>query len=503
MKNMIARPWYPFMFAAYPVLALLAYNLGQVKYTDGIRALIFSIVMALLLFLLLRFLYRSIHRAAFVTAGLALLFYTYGQVYDLILPRQNIPNFTALMLVFWLVLAILVFVLAALPKIKFDSAALALNVASLWLLVFPTFQVIQGSFVQPASKLEPSYGTLQDLRTPDGQIPPDIYYIMPEDYGRTDFLQTSFHIDDSQFTQFLKDTGFYVAECSQSNYVRSELSLGSSLNMNYLQDLSPDFKATSSDQVPIWNSIRYSLVMQSLEQAGYKTVAFATGFAWSELDNADVYISPSPFFSGLTNFESLLLRTTPLLHFEGVGMLNLDQIDGQRYRERTLLAFNSMDQIAKMPGPKFVFVHIIAPHEPFVFAPDGSPIDPSPFINERHLYTKEKYIQGFQSEIPYVNLMLEKTITTLINNSATPPVIILQTDTAPLFTSGSDQFKILNAYYMPGHMDGLYPAISPVNTFRLIFNSYLNGKYDMLPDVSYFSPVPKIYNFKEVSNTCK
>jgi len=49
----------------------------------------------------------------------------------------------------------------------------------------------------------------------------------------------------------------------------------------------------------------------------------------------------------------------------------------------------------------------------------------------------------------------------------------------------------------------LYPTISPVNTFRLVFNKYFGGKYDMLKDVSYFSPVPKLYNFSEISNKCE
>ena len=61
----------------------------------------------------------------------------------------------------------------------------------------------------------------------------------------------------------------------------------------------------------------------------------------------------------------------------------------------------------------------------------------------------------------------------------------------------------MNAYYLPGHNDKLYPTITPVNTFRLIFDTYFGGKYDMLPDISYFSPVPKLYQFTEIPNRCK
>jgi len=50
--------------------------------------------------------------------------------------------------------------------------------------------------------------------------------------------------------------------------------------------------------------------------------------------------------------------------------------------------------------------------------------------------------------------------------------------------------KILNAYYLPdGGSEAIYPAISPVNTFRTIFNRYFGGNLPLLEDRSYFSPV--------------
>jgi hypothetical protein len=48
----------------------------------------------------------------------------------------------------------------------------------------------------------------------------------------------------------------------------------------------------------------------------------------------------------------------------------------------------------------------------------------------------------------------------------------------------------------------LYPTITPVNTFRLIFNAYFGGNYEMLEDISYFSPVPNLYDFSEMPNNC-
>src|SRR5258706_1728850 len=500
IKKLQRLPLYPLFAGIYPILALLSYNIGQVKFEAGIRSIFFSVLIILALLVLTKLVYRDWHRAAVVIAGLALLFFTYGDVYDLILAKWKIPNLTTWMLVIWAVFGCAVLFVGTLRKVHFEAAAFTLNVITLGLLIYPTAQIIQEPFKKSANLSKEPFFESQDLHISGGKALPDIYYIMPEDYGRVDLLKSKFDIDISLFMQHLRDMGFYIAECSQSNYATSELSLGSSLNMEYLQNLGGAFDPKTTNQRPVWDSIRYSAVVSDLKKAGYKTVAYATGFAWSELDNSDVYISHSTLTSGLTSFESLLLRTTPLRHLEDIGLLNLDEIDGQQYRERTMLEFNSMDELARRPGPKFVFVHIINPHEPFVFGPDGSPIDPAPFINEKRLYTLDTYRLGFQNQIPFLNTMLEESIQTLITESTVPPIILLQTDTGPLFTKGSDEFKILNAYYMPGHTDQLYPTISPVNTFRLIFNTYLGTNYPLLDDVSYKSPIPHIYNFTKVPN---
>jgi hypothetical protein len=47
-------------------------------------------------------------------------------------------------------------------------------------------------------------------------------------------------------------------------------------------------------------------------------------------------------------------------------------------------------------------------------------------------------------------------------------------------------FSIMNAYRLPDGGDSLlYPSISPVNTFRMIFNYYLGADFDLLEDRNY------------------
>jgi hypothetical protein len=161
-----------------------------------------------------------------------------------------------------------------------------------------------------------------------------------------------------------------------------------------------------------------------------------------------------------------------------------------------------MDKLAHMPGPKFVFIHLIPPHPPFIYGPDGMPTDPALFMDENGTYSFENYISGYRNQAEYISSQLEKAVATLLAESPQPPVIIIQSDHAPWLQSGSDRFKILNAYYLPGHTDLLYPSISPVNTFRLVLNTYLGADYPLLDDISYESPVPDVFNFSKISNFC-
>jgi hypothetical protein len=323
-----------------------------------------------------------------------------------------------------------------------------------------------------------------------------------DSYGRADHLKQAYDFDNSEFISELEKRGFVVPACAQSNYVRTELSLTSSLNMQYLQDLNEEFTPDSTKRRTLWNSLKHSAVRYNFESMGYKTVNFATGFDWNELHDADYFMSPPPISSGLSEFEGLLIRTTFARHTQDLGWFDPDYIMGVNFRDRFMNVFNKVDDIAHNPEPTFSYIHLISPHPPFVFDPQGNPTYPPDFWNENRQYPPDMYEKGYLNQLQFLNKKVLEAIDVILANSDTPPIIMIQGDHGPWIQPKFQRLWILSAYYLPGHNNEVYKTITPVNSFRMVFNLYFGGRYDMLDDVSYFSPVPKVYDFEKVPHPC-
>ena len=64
--------------------------------------------------------------------------------------------------------------------------------------------------------------------------------------------------------------------------------------------------------------------------------------------------------------------------------------------------------------------------------------------------------------------------------------------------------SILNAYYFPGrNYGGLYERISPVNSFRVVLNTFFGAGLDLLPDKNFFSTWSDPYTFIDVSDAVR
>lgn len=497
-------PFHPLFFAAYPILALLAFNITELNISAGVRSLCVSLVLAVVLFLVFHSIFHDANRAALLSSALLILFYSYGHIYNLLVGRQIAgihPFQHRTLLPLWLVLAVLAIWWASRRQQKFSTLTDSLNVIGIVLVLLPLFQ-LTSFFVQSKIAEANAENESTTLHLKLGNQSPDIYYIILDGYGRSDVVQ-QYGYDNSEFLNSLRKMGFYVAECAQSNYAQTKMSLTSSLNFNYLDALSDKFVPGSTDRTGMYALIQRNAARKSLEKAGYKIVSFASGFPMTEFTDADYFLAPHSSWTELNDFESLLVKTT----FAGSaqpGTANTDtdmpNSDPELRRERTLYVLANLDKAAAIKGPKFVFVHLVIPHPPYVFGPTGGPIAP----DQEGISRTEQLGIHYRDQAMYISSRIMEIVPKIIANSATPPVIVIQGDHGPTVPSEArDRMKILNVYYMPGVDAHLYPTITPVNTFRVIFNAYFGQHLELLDDVSLYSNYRRPFNFRLISNNCK
>jgi hypothetical protein len=230
-----------------------------------------------------------------------------------------------------------------------------------------------------------------------------------------------------------------------------------------------------------------------LEKLGYKTIAFDSGYDATRLEDADTYYSPE-IVSDINDFEDLFIRTTfARVLLEGIAFLNIPpnwEVRDQAHRERILYTLEMLKEVPEIDGPKFVFAHMISPHWPHVFGPNGEPVHEHP-----------DSVSGYKNQVVFISDQIESVIEEILDNSEVPPIIILQGDHGSVIESPQRRMSILNAYFLPEDGDNiLYEGISPVNSFRLIFNYYFGGQFPLLDDVSYFSSYEDPYNYEIIQN---
>ncbi len=493
-------PGHVLLFAIYPILALLAHNISQVAPASALLPLGLSVVGAGMLLLLVRLWLREWQRAALVTTILLVLFFSYGHIYSYLkgVTVSGIYLFRHRSLApLWIVLAGLGVWWASRKRLDTQKYTEVLNIIGITLLVFPAVQVGSGLWKQWRAWSELTRTApvtiLGDTVSGD-QDRPDIYYIILDAYGRADVLRELYRYDNSEFISSLELLGFYVADCSQSNYSQTVLSLPSSLNYDYLDDL---YNLAKDQETPLRPLISQSVARRFLELRGYKTVAFETGFNWSQITDADVYLAPQPGRQELNAFQYMLVQTTAGRLLLDVAALGIPNVPDYLSRRRTEFVLEKLQGLPSMNGPKFVFVHLVIPHPPYVFGPNGEATS-----IDMDALTPEISAKGYIDQTIFISEQMKRIVAEIIANSPTPPIIILQGDHGPNSPNMAYRMANLNAYYLPGHEDMLYSTITPVNTFRIIFDEYFGQNLPLLPDISLYSTAQASFNFTEVENNC-
>jgi len=146
----------------------------------------------------------------------------------------------------------------------------------------------------------------------------------------------------------------------------------------------------------------------------------------------------------------------------------------------------------KSKQPTFTFAHIMCPHPPYVFDRNGPRNRERTVINERKAGWAP--LTHYFEQLRFVNNRVLEIVDAADRVSGPNAIVVVQADHGlsdpgtPLGRYLLQRMPILNAYRVPRHMrDRLYPSISPVNSFRVIFGEQLQTPMDLLADRCRYS----------------
>lgn len=502
-----AYPIHPFLFCIFPILFLYSYNIEIVRISEIIIPILISLLVSFILFFILKIIFKDKNKAAIILSVLIILFFSYGRIIEAIygfpLGRQRY-----LILFYVIILAIAVYFIARtkknlnIPTNILNVMAVSIIIISLVNISFFEFRNIRHKKIEEIK----TYEVTEYKLNIDKENAPDIYYIILDAYAHYDTLKDVYGYDNREFYDYLNKKGFFIADKSLSNYATSFLSISSSLNMEYINYLADILGEEATDMSIPHSMIKKSRAVASLQSAGYKYIHFSSG--WWEPTAYNEYADINIEYESLSEFQIILIRTTMLKMFE-------NRIIRDTQREGILYSFSKLSEMPEVEGPKFVFAHITPPHPPYLFDRDGNPLPPVESEIFYHWHPREYYLE----QLIFVNKKVSEVIDDILLNSKNPPVIVIQSDHGPhsvrekLYsayfedqevaeTAIKESMKILNAYYLPSSgNDLLYDNITPVNTFRIIFNHYFDQNLELLEDRGYYSEYwGKPYKLKDITD---
>jgi hypothetical protein len=474
-------PFHSILFAVYPVMALFAVNVSEIPFEDTRRGFYASLFIGVISLGTLRLIIKDWHKAALIASMGLFLFFNYGHVFFLIQGFSIGPILIGRTLVlapFWALIWVDWgwFVLRRLKNS--EEITRIFNLIALVLILFPLYTI--SSYAIQRQQVRRSF---------QSQVSP----VLTEQFEGT-------------------------------------YSLSSSLNMEHLTYLGDIYEADAVTKEPLLRLLAENKLFQIFKEYGYQTVTFETGLHNTELRDADIYIKPSPeqikmaqVDWALNSFEENLVYTTMTRILFDLSILQNEEFPQETLETPYKLhRLNVLNIISRFPDfsqgnePHFVFAHIISPHPPYVFGPNGEEIlheVPFSLSGPGRIKGGAQEVKQYIDQLTYLDTIILEMLDKIISQSEVQPIIIIQADHGPnAYTSVDqlekgnmkEQYAILNAYYFPdGNYSLLYPTITPVNSFRAVLNTYFGGTYEFLPDTSYISPHYRRFEFIDVTERAK
>ena len=453
MKNFII---FPFLLAFFPSWIIISKNFEQLIFQDILISLAI-IAVSIIIWIVITKIIKNGNKAALITGvGIGFFFY-FGYVQDALkgIMIFNMPIDKTSVLV---PISLVIFIISTIYFIKsrnnFESIVKIANVFAITVILFTLVQ-----FVVPDALAEK----------------PNVYHIILDEYTDNEILMKEFNYDNEKFLKFLNKNGFYVPNKSFSTWESTPDELSLILNMDYPQVN----KGWISDA---YESLNDNEVMSIFSDQNYSIIETESMVRWKNFSNVDTKVC----FDGhlYSEFFDEVMRKSIIRYF-------LEHYHNDTRRDMIKCAFNELSQTVEQNNePRYVFAHIVVPHPPFLFGPNGESVTP----NNREVSGLQTWDnpQGYINQLVYATSQVSIAIENIVKNDPNA-IIILQGDTGTF--SGIDDVskrKMDDIYQVHSILYAIrIPDVNnsenmiPVNTYRIIFNNYFGTNYEYLEQHSY------------------
>jgi hypothetical protein len=326
---------------------------------------------------------------------------------------------------------------------------------------------------------------------------PNVYYIVFDCYPSPLYQREVLGRESGTLDSFLNSKQFHIIKDPSSNYNSTVFSMASTLQMNYVSWLKAGTPLTAFDYTLAMQKIKHAAVVDLFRKKGYMFHNLSI-FDWPSHPS----IKPEKFLS-TTGDEAIF-------YFTLWNCLKRDLIDGLSARgdktetsvlkdRKDLLGpirdYNEkvMDSLTRIPGQMkdlgnvFVYAHVGMPHFPYFLDSTGNSYPDSLVYGDSMITSRKR----FREYIAYTDQRIIDLVEKLFAVKRPADIIILQSDhgIADLdWNRKTDAFRNYSAFYFPDktRYAALYPGMSNVNTFRVIFNAYFGQQLPLLIDSTSF-----------------
>ncbi|WP_276485170.1 sulfatase-like hydrolase/transferase [Paraflavitalea pollutisoli] len=458
---------------------------GLIPFSDGLVTCAQLTAVGLLIFGISRWVLRGSQKAGLFTSFVLVLILFFGAWQDAFASLHFLAGLSRLQ--YFVPLVVLTMVLFGLwlkrTNAKLDRTIRFINLLLIIYLAIDLFFLIATA---PHKDKADSSLAASHITPCDTCAKPSVYLVVLDAYFGREGMKEFFQYDNTAFEDTLRQKGFHVVGHSRSNYAATIYSMGSMLNMDYLNLDGRPVIDNHFGYAAGMAAIRDNRVCQYFGQLGYTIVNHSifdfrhvpAGYEEGLLPENIRLITQQTMYSRISkNLPVFMIR-------QGWAPGWQRELDDNFVKNNESMMARTLEVSArKQERPVFTYLHLMMPHEPFAF--DSMGVRRTATTRDKKNYAKQRDAEFLQYQV-YANKRINAFITQLQANTQGKAVIILMSDHGYIQAAGpypDMSFINFNSVYLPnGQYEGWHDSLSNVNQFRVLFNTLYGQQLPLLKD---------------------